>query len=203
MYDKKKNDWQKSDKVSIRKMMISDDLNQIAKLIYLTDPYIYPNWFNCIDDGVRVISKMIDLPTLYNRKNITVAALPNGIIAGMVVSKQTPFIEKRGDISKAFELANINEDERTQEVFEAYYSKMGDEKDGYYIANVAVDPAYRNRGIATSLMNAVLKGKGLCSLECVVANDEAWKLYQRLGFEIAFEYPGVHGIPCYKMYYNN
>ena len=26
-------------------------------------------------------------------------------------------------------------------------------------------------------------------------------MYQRLGFKIAYEYPGVHEVPCYKMYY--
>lgn len=76
----------------IRMLSPNDDISQVAKLIYLTDPYVYPNWFDSIDDGVKVISHMIDLPTLYNRKNITVAVMPNGAIAGMVVSKQTPFV---------------------------------------------------------------------------------------------------------------
>jgi RimJ/RimL family protein N-acetyltransferase len=50
-------------------------------------------------------------------------------------------------------------------------------------------------------MNHILEGKEYCTLECVVANVGSWRLYQRLGFRIAYEYPGVHGIPCYKMYY--
>ena len=114
----------------IRMLSPNDDISQVAKLIYLTDPYVYPNWFDSIDDGVKVIRHMIDLPTLYNRKNITVAVMPNGAIAGMVVSKQTPFVEDRQYISQAFKLANVKEDKRTQEVFEAYYSKMGGEDDG-------------------------------------------------------------------------
>lgn len=189
------------DKITVRKLLRDDDLSQIAKLIYLTDEYVYPNWFDNIEDGVKVISKMVDLPTLYNRENITVAATPTGIISGLVVSKQTPFVEERKYISQAFELANVKEDKRTQEVFEAYYLKMGDVDDGYYIANVGVDPLYRNRGIATALLSEVLRNKEYCSLECVVANSVACRLYQRLGFEIAFEYPGVHAVPCYKMYY--
>ena len=190
-----------NNKLEIRKLSPNDDGCQVAKLIYLTDPYVYPNWFDSIDDGIKVISHMIDLPTLYNRKNITVAVMPNGVIAGVIVSKQTPFVEDRQYISQAFKLANVKEDKRTQEVFEAYYSKMGDADDGYYIANVAVDSAYRNCGIATSMLKVVLEQKKLCSLECVIANNVAWNLYQKLGFKIAFEYPGVHGVPCYKMYY--
>ena len=127
--------------------------------------------------------------------------MPDGNIAGLVVAKQAPFREELKYVSQAFSMAEIIEDKRTKEVFEAYYSKMGDTEDGYYIANVAVDPQYRNRGIAASLVSAVMKGQDLCSLECVVANTVSWRLYQRLGFKIAYEYPGVHKIPCYKMFY--
>lgn len=187
--------------ITIRGVEDGDDINQIAKLIYLTDPYIYPNWFDSIDDGIKVIREMIDLPTLYNRENITVAVMPDGFVAGILVSKQTPFVEDMADIEKAFKLSGVRIDERTDFVFDAYYSKMGASEDGYYIANIAVDDKCRKRGIAAALTNFILKGKEYCTLECVVANTNAWRLYQRLGFQIAFEYPGVHGIPCYKMYY--
>ena len=184
---------------TIRKMQAGDDIGQVAKLIYLTDPYIYPNWFDSIEDGVKVIAKMIDLPTLYNRDNITVAVLENGFIAGMAISKQAPFVEELAVISQAFKLANVMEDERTKQVFDAYYALMGDSEDGYYVANIAVDEAYRKRGIAGALLKNVTEGKPFCTLECVVANDGAWRLYQKMGFNIEYEYPGVHGIPCYKM----
>ena len=78
---------------------------------------------------------------------------------------------------------------------------MGRSEDGYYIANVAVDDNYRKRGIAAAMMNYVMDGKDYITLECVIANTGSWRLYQRLGYKIAFEYPGVYGIPCYIMYY--
>ncbi|MGN1104893.1 MAG: GNAT family N-acetyltransferase [Candidatus Coproplasma sp.] len=184
---------------TIRKMQPGDDIDQVAKLIYLTDLYIYPNWFDSMQDGIKVIARMIDLPTLYNRENITVAVLADGFIAGMAVSKQTPFVEEEVAISRAFKLANVKEDERTKHVFKVYYSLMGEKKDGYYIANIAVDPACRKQGIAGALIESLTAGKDFCTLECVAANDGAWRLYQRLGFKIEYEYPGVHGVPCYKM----
>lgn len=188
--------------ITVRNIEEGDDLHQIAKLIYLTDPYVYPNWFDSIDDGIKVIREMINLPTLYNRANITVAAMPDGFIAGIIVSKQSPFTEDIEYIKKAFELSGVKMDERTDFVFDAYYSKMGNSEDGYYIANVAVDDNYRRRGIAAAMLNYVMAGKTYCTLECVIANAGSWRLYQRLGYKIAYEYPGVHGIPCYKMYYN-
>ena len=190
-----------SNEVVIRKLQDGDDLNQVAKLIYLTDPYVYPGWFDSIEDGVKVIREMIDLPTLYNRENITIAVQPNGFIAGIIVSKQTPFVEEYENIRKAFDLSGVSMDKRTKETFDAYYAKMGKAEDGYYIANVAVDEQCRKRGIAVALMNHILKRQTVCSLECVVANVGSWRLYQRLGFQIAYEYPGVHEIPCYKMFY--
>lgn len=191
----------KATDVIIRGLNDNDDLDQVAKLIYLTDPYVYPNWFDDIQSGIKVIREMIDLPTLYNRENITVAVQENGFIAGIIVSKQSPFIEDYGVLCKAFDLAGITLDKRTKEVFEAYYSKMGGEEDGFYIANVAVDEQCRKRGIAASLVNHVIADKTFCTLECVVANTGSWRLYQRLGFKIAYEYPGVHDVPCYKMIY--
>lgn len=187
--------------IKIRKFQEGDDLDQIAKLIYLTDPYIYPNWFDSLKDGQKVLREMINLPTLYNKENITIAQASDGVIAGIVVSKQAPFVENIEDIYLAFERAGIKADKRTQEVFDAYYAKMGTSEDGYYLANIAVDEKYRNRGIACALTEYVMKDKDYCTLECVVANIGAWRIYQRLGFEIAYEYPGVHDIPCYKMIY--
>lgn len=191
----------KSSEVSIRKLADNDDLDQVAKLIYLTDPYIYPQWFDTLEDGIKVIREMIKLPTLYNKENITVAVTPDGFVAGIVISKQTPFCEDMNQIEKAFELAGVKIDKRTDFVFNSYYAKMGSSDDGHYIANVAVDENYRKRGIAAAMVNNIISNQENCSLECVVSHTSSWRLYQRLGFKIAFEYPGVHDIPCYKMYY--
>ena len=187
--------------ITIRGICDGDDLDQVAKLIYLNDPYIYPNWFDSIEDGVKVIRQMIDLPTLYNKENITAAVMPDGCIAGIVVSKQAPFSEDINHIKTAFKLAGVKIDERTDFVFDSYYSKMGHSEDGYYIASITVDEGYRKLGIAATLMKHVMDKNDYCTLECVIANSAAWRLYQRLGYKIDFEYPGVHGIPCYRMHY--
>lgn len=187
--------------ITIRPMCEGDNLNQVARLIYLTDPYVYPNWFDSIEDGIKVIKQMIMLPTLYNKENITVAVTDSGFIVGVVVSKQAPFVEKIEDVYLAFEKAGVKRDDRTKQTFDAYYAKMGIEEDGYYLANIAVEKEYRKKGIGTALTKYVMKGKHYCTLECVIANEGAWRVYQSLGFEIAYEYPGVHDVPCYKMFY--
>lgn len=192
-----------SKEITVRKLQDKDDFDQVAKLIYLTDPYVYPNWFDSMEDGIKVIREMIELPTLYNKENITVAVTKDGFVAGIIVSKQTPFVEDIAPIKQAFNLAKVKLDKRTDFVFDAYYAKMGMSEDGYYIANVAVDENHRKKGIAAAMMNSIINQKSFCTLECVVANASSLRLYQRMGFKIAYEYPGVHDVPCYKMYYQN
>ena len=185
--------------VTIRPMQDGDDAVKIGRLIYLTDPYIYPYWFDSIEIGERVLAKMICLPTMYQRENITVAIDASGEIAGVAVSEQTPFRKSEDDIIRAFEKAGVKPDERTRKIFLDYYDKMGDETDGYYIANLATDPKFRGRGIGAAMLSYITKDKPLATLECVVKNSSALRLYQRMGFKIDFEYPGVFDIPCYKM----
>ena len=182
----------------IRPMNDEDDKAQIAKLIYLSDNYIYPSWFDSLADAQKVISQMIDMPTLYNKKNILVAVTDEGFIAGALVSCNCPFDEKEEHIREAFARAGVPCGHRTHEIYLAYYAKM-DYPNGHYFANIAVDEKYRRQGIATALILHALEGKGYCHLECVQENAGAWQLYQRLGFDIVKEYLGVCDVPCYKM----
>ena len=188
-----------SDDVTIRPMADSDSVEQVARLIYKSDAYIYPNWFKSIDDGVKVISKMIDLPTLYNRMNITVAVTKSGNVVGALVSRCSPVLEEKAHVYEAFLRAGVEVSENTDEIFESYYEKMALDTDGYYLANLAVDEDFRGKGIGATLLAKVIEGKGYCHLECVKENISAWRIYQRLGFSIVEEYPGVFAVPCYKM----
>ena len=188
-----------TDEVTVRPMADGDSIEQVARLIYKSDAYIYPNWFKSIDDGVRVISKMIDLPTLYNRTNITVAVTQSGRVVGALVSCCSPVLEDKAHIYEAFRCAGVEVSENTEEIFESYYEKMALDTDGYYLANLAVDEDFRGKGIGATLLAKVIEEKDYCHLECVKENISAWRIYQRLGFSIVEEYPGVFDVPCYKM----
>lgn len=192
---------QMNKEIVVRPLSYDDDLDTVARLIYLSDAFIYPYWFDCIEDGIKVIREMILLPTLYNIANIHVAEL-NGKIVAAVVAKEAPVIEHESDLEVAFGRANVPLDSRTHEIFENYYAKMNDGESGFYAANLAVDPEYRHRGIAATLLYEIVKDKPVSHLECVKANIGAWRVYQRLGFSIIEEYPGVFDVPCYRMVRN-
>ena len=191
------------DEVTIRPLRTGDDMLQVARLIYLTDPYIYPYWFDSLEQGQQVIAAMMTLPTVYRVSHITVAVLSDGFVAGMVVACPTPFVEHEEDIHRAFSMAGVPVDARSHTIFEQYYAKMGVADQGLYIANIAVDPNCRHRGIAAALLSDALRGQSHCSLDCVQANTGAWRLYQRLGFSICEEYKGVFDVPCFHLEYRN
>ncbi len=59
--------------------------------------------------------------------------------------------------------------------------------DAWHVMNVAVDPEFRRRGIATALLEALFEltddgGRRGYTLEVRVTNEGAIKLYERLGF---------------------
>ena len=59
--------------------------------------------------------------------------------------------------------------------------------DAWHVMNIAVDPDYRSRGIATSLFARLFEltaddGERGYTLEVRVSNDRAIRLYERLGF---------------------
>ena len=60
--------------------------------------------------------------------------------------------------------------------------------DAWHVMNVAVDPRYRRRGIATRLLDRLFEvtaddGRRGYTLEVRVSNEAAIALYERLGFE--------------------
>lgn len=190
-----------NNEIIVRPLRDNDDFDRVARLIYLSDKYIYPYWFDSIEDGIKVIKEMISLHTLYNISNIHVAEY-NGIIVGGVVAQDSPIIEHESDLELAFQKANVALDSRTHEIYLNYYAKMNDGESGFYVANLAVDADFRHRGIAATLLYAIIKDKPISHLECVKANIGAWRVYQRLGFSIVEEYPGVFDVPCYRMVRN-
>lgn len=181
-----------------RKLGPDDDLNQVGRLIYYTDEYVFPYVYDSPEDGARVHAEMIGRDTIYNRENITVG-LVGGAIAGIVVMKEAPVVVSRDEMVRAFDAAGVVHDERFDRVFDEYWGPLEKEPEGFYIANVCVDPRFRRRGIARGMLEFLLEDGRTYNLETVVANEGAFKLYRSLGFVVECRYPGFTGVPCYRM----
>lgn len=182
-----------------RPLALNDDLRQVARLIYYTDDYIFPFMFNGnLTAAEKVLANMIRRDTIYNYKNISVA-LSDDKIVGIVVSQRTPLNITPNEMCDCFIESGIILDERFAKVYNEYYKLLNDEPEGIYIANVCVDKLYRGLGVATKMLETLLKKDETYHLESVKANVNALRLYQKAGFEIDYEYPGFTGVPCYRM----
>lgn len=189
---------QNVDEITIAPATADDDFATIAELIYYSDVYIYPYLFEGVETGKRVISKMIERDTIYNYKNL-MAAKCQGQIVGVLVYSRQPVIFSYDVYRSCFEDVGVLFDEKAQFIWENYYLLMQDDCDGIYLANACTASSCRGKGVATKLFQKVFEQDNHCYLECVQANVGAVKLYQKLGFEIMYEYPGVFGVPCFKM----
>ena len=187
------------DEVSVVPATLDDDLSAIAELIYYSDNYIYPRLFDGVEQGKLVLAQMIASDTIYNYKNLLVAKWRGGIV-GLIAYARQPVEFSHEVYRSCFENANVAFDDRAQYIWENYYALMKEEgKSGIYVANVCVSSACRGKGVATKMFGKLFEQDTNCYLECIQANVSAVKLYQKLGFEILNEYPGVFGVPCFKM----
>ncbi len=139
--------------IIVSPLRIDDDYEAVARLIYGTDAYIYPYLFGeCGEMGRRVITSMIELETIYNVKNITVAKL-NGTIVGMIVSKAHPVVIDRSQMELAYTANGYKHDKKFDKVYNNYFRLLENEPEGTCIANVCVDPNMRGKRIGRTVVN--------------------------------------------------
>ena len=189
----------RSENVTIEPLTLNHNLNQVAKLIYYTDKYIFPYMFNKnLNNAKKILVNMITSNTIYNYKNITVAVLNNHIV-GMCVLVSSPITIDKTEMVKAYTSAGFSSGKRFERVYNEYYNPINNEPKGVYVANVCVDDNFRGLGIASKLIKTVINNNTQYNLEVVKANIPALKLYKKAGFKIKEEYPGFTGVPCYRM----
>lgn len=183
----------------IRRLGVTDNHSKVANLIYNTDKYIFPYLFGGdIKLGEQVLEKMISLDTIYNYRFINVAEC-GGEILGIIIYMPTPVRIDNHEMMRAFLDSGAVIDEKYKRVFEEYYKPLENEPPDIYIANICVDSRYRGIGIASKMLSATLHDDKTYHLETVKDNEQAFKLYTRMGFEVDCEYPGFTDVPCYRM----
>lgn len=176
--------------MEIRKLRKNDNFEEVAKLIYLTDPYIYPYWFNNnIEEGMQVLSEMIKMPTIFNYKNCLVALKEDKII-GLVV-----YATNKSDNSCLQELKkyNLNYEYTITNYVEPLNNYI---KPNYvYISNVCVLPENRRHKVGTHLMNYLIKNNSnkVLNLHVLKNNVLAIKLYKKFNFQKIENLKGFSG----------
>ena len=178
-----------NDLIYFRRATKDDNYEEIAKLIYDTDPYIYPYWFeNSIDECIKFFKEeILKEGFIFNYNNLYVAydSTTNKIV-GFICA-----IDKSVNLKYDYESLK-NKNKRFEKVIEKYLYPILDEVEEYddetmYIPNVCIDKNLRGRKIGTKLLGYFINqmeevGFNKFSLDCLLHNLQAKNLYHSLGF---------------------
>lgn len=186
------------DEIDLRRAKRTDNLEEIAKLIYQTDPYIYPFWFkNGVEEAQEVLPKYIVQPGfIYNYENMYVAHdKTNGHIVGLVcaIDYTTNF-----DFDYT-ELASISPEYAF--IVKNYIKVLIDEvleNKSMYIVICCVDKEFRSKRIGTVMLGNFVKlmekaGYDTIEFDCLLHNVRAKNLYHSLGFKEMYTGIGFNG----------
>lgn len=188
----------KLEDVILRRARINDNLEEIARLIYQTDPYIYPFWFqNDIERAVRDLVPLIKEPGfLFYYENFYVAYDINSQKIIGIVGAIDPTTNLDYDYEK---LRAVNEyyDFTIEHYFKELIKEV-EEKRYMYITNVCVDESCRSRRIGSRLLKYFIEqmheaGFDEIGFDCLMHNLRAKNLYHSLGFKEVAEGIGFDG----------
>ena len=175
------------DQLIIRKPTPDDDLEKIAELLYNTDPYIYPYWFETLEKCKKELPPLLlEDKFFFSLKNLYISIdVDNEEIIGLVciVDKNTELDYDYSELKKKNERYAFTIENYVEELV-----KEVDNADFAYISNVCVDSNYRGKHIGKTMLNHVIDiyKKKLYEhivLDVLAENPGAIKLYQNLGFE--------------------
>ena len=184
--------------ITCRRARKTDNMEEIATLIYQTDPYIYPYWFNNnVEEAISFLKEMILEPGfIFYYDNIYVAVdKESEKIVGLVVALD-PSVDLDFDYSPYI---SINKNYKT--TIEKYIYACREDvenNDAMYIMNCTVLEEYRGRRIGSKLLghfisNMERAGFENYRLDCLLHNLRAKNLYHSLGFKEMEEITGFGG----------
>ena len=186
------------DEIDLRRARRDDNMEDIAKLIYQTDPYIYPFWFKGgVEEAMRILPKYIVQPGfIHYYENMYVAYnKTNGHIVGLVCA-----IDYTMDLDFDYsELESLSPESKF--IVNKYIKLLINdtmEHKSMYVVNCCVDKEFRSKRIGTVMLGNFIKlmeGAGYDTIEfdCLLHNVRAKNLYHSLGFKEMFTGIGFNG----------
>ena len=174
----------------VREVKEKENKEEIARLMYNTDPYIFPYWFKKVDKCVGTLVEMMeDENNVFNYKNIIVAEIENkivGFLLSLKKDKNKGFYDKWTRVNEEYSVA-IND----------YVKKIEEYKkeDCVYIALTCVNKDYRRRHVALKMFEYLFakNGNKIYKIDVLKDNIPAIKLYEKLSFSIEETIKGFNG----------
>ncbi len=164
------------------------NLEEVARLIYQTDRYIYPFWRTKIDDFVELVAPHMDEKGfIFNRRNIYVARetssnQPLGILVALDSETNLDFnYAVFDDESSKFVINNY--------LHEVIKTRQTIPKSSILITNFCVAPNMRGYGIGSNLFYEYIwrmraRGINAFQLDCLQDDELTVQMYKKMGFVI-------------------
>ena len=190
-----------NEEIVFRRANLEDNLEQIAELIYLTDPYIYPFWFNnSITKAQKFLPKLMkEEGHLFSIDNFYIATDKKtkevvGILCA--IDKMTPLkinYKQYKKINRRYHFTLENYIEGIEkEVLEYEHNAT------IYISNICIKEGLRGKQIGSKLIGYFISQMeelyfDQFALDCLLHNLRAKNLYHSMGFKEMKEIVGFDG----------
>jgi GNAT superfamily N-acetyltransferase len=178
--------------LTVRKAAAADDLNAIARLLLIADPYVYPPWLGDEAQCVRGLAWLIANSGMFSYRNIFLALMGGGIAGALLYLKKGAAWDPDIGIALMHYLGREPDDAHRQ-TERCYLNEVVRFNTHAYLLNLGVFEQYRGLGAGLSLMRAFLGewSDRSVSLEWVdtEAGRPAMALYRKLGFRVTDSYP--------------
>ncbi|MBM6841459.1 GNAT family N-acetyltransferase [[Clostridium] spiroforme] len=196
----------KFEQLTNNSQLSNDDLNNIAQLVYHTDPYIYPALFDNSDNAKKIIPLLIlNNDDMFKKENFFVAIYMHKIV-GIILWKKGSISCDLKLYKKLFAQYSIELPKNFYFTFDTYFSEYKNlNMQNISILNVCIDKQYRGHRIGSLLMKCFLENHKKNNIELYVLknNINAINLYKKNGFKIISELNGFSVTKekpiCYKM----
>ena len=163
------------------------NLENVAKLIYQTDDYIYPDMFETEVAAVNILTKLLctGKDSMFNLDNIYVCELNEEII-GLILWNEGPLNWSSAELRKIMEQNNVAYPSKLSAVEREYISGYSEQEntDIISILNVCVAKQAQKNGVGKRMLSAFLQEHQGKTVElCVLSkNQAAISLYSSCGF---------------------
>lgn len=190
--------------IEFRRASENDSFEEIAELIYYTDPYIYPFWFNNdVNEAKKMLSKLLNKPGfIFNYNNIYVAydKTTSHIIGILCALDYTINLDYDYDNLKSI---NQNYCYTINHYIEEILKEVKS-NNSMYISNICIKDCYRSKKIGSHLMGYFISqmeqaGYDVFALDCLLHNLRAKNLYHSFGFKEMKEIIGFDGTDYSKI----
>ncbi len=168
------------------------DLLTIARLIYDTDPYIYPAMCSTAE-AEKILPCLLSAGTdsMFCKQNLFIARL-DGIVVGVILWHSGPLVWEHKAFIEACNSQGIRIAPTFEQVAREYLSTYNQPTADISIINICVESSVRGKGVGTEMMKAFIARHEGESMELVTLTENtiAIDLYKRSGFEILREEDG-------------